>query len=102
MPGGRPSGSTNRKGHKAGGSRKNAGRPNKDEQAEKARRSIDMFQSRQREAAQRSNEPGPAAAAEAEKKRRDAEARKNALKELQTSAHDQQIYDEEYCDARDV
>ena len=102
MPGGRPSGSKNRRGHKAGGSRQNAGRPNKDEQAERARLSMERFQSRQREAAQRSNEPGPAAAAEAEKKRRDAEARKNALKELQASAHDQQIYDEEYCDARDV
>ena len=99
MPGGRPPGSRNQKGHGAGGARPNAGRKSREAHAEGAARALERFEARR---ATNAAAAGPAAAAEEEKKRREVEFRKKTLKELQKSAHDQQIYDEEYCDARDV
>ena len=97
MSGGRPTGSKNQKGHRAGGARRGAGRKSKEAQADGAARALAHFEARRA-----ANAAGPEAAAEEEKKRREVEFRKKVLKELQASAHDQQTYDEEYCDARDV
>lgn len=71
MSGGRPPGSKNQKGHRAGGVRRGAGRKSKEAQADGAARAMARFEARQA-----ANAAGPEAAAEEENKRREVEFRK--------------------------